>query len=123
MKLAIASDHGGFHLKQAILRLLASRKIEYTDLGVASEDSVDYPDYAVHVAEQVAAGSADGGILVCGTGIGMAIAANKVAGVRSAAIVDTDTAQLSREHDRWSQLVHAIGRIMNPAPSPGSGKE
>ncbi len=112
MKLAIASDHGGFHLKKAILRLLESRKIEYVDLGVASEDSVDYPDYAAHVAQQVASGKADGGILVCGTGIGMAITANKFKGIRAAVVTDPYTAQMSKEHND-SNVIALGGRVLD----------
>ena len=114
MKLAIASDHGGFHLKKAILRLLASRKIEYVDLGVASEDSVDYPDYAVQVAEKVASGAAQGGILVCGTGIGMAITANKFKGIRAAVVTDPYTAQMSKEHNN-ANIIALGGRVLDEA--------
>jgi len=112
MKLAIASDHGGFHLKKAVLRLLDSRKIEYVDLGVASEDSVDYPDYAAQVAQRVASGQADGGILVCGTGIGMAITANKFKGIRAAVVTDPYTAQMSKEHND-SNVIALGGRVLD----------
>ncbi|MDL1871694.1 ribose 5-phosphate isomerase B [Deltaproteobacteria bacterium PRO3] len=112
MKLAIASDHGGFHLKKAILRLLDSRKIEYVDLGVTSEDSVDYPDYAAQVAQRVAAGQADGGILLCGTGIGMAITANKFKGIRAAVVTDPYTAQMSKEHND-SNVIALGGRVLD----------
>ncbi len=112
MKLAIASDHGGFHLKNAVLRLLDSRKIEYVDLGVTSEDSVDYPDYAAQVAQRVASGQADGGILVCGTGIGMAITANKFKGIRAAVVTDPYTAQMSKEHND-SNVIALGGRVLD----------
>lgn len=112
MKLAIASDHGGFHLKKAILRLLDSRKIEYVDLGVTSEDSVDYPDYAAQVAGQVSSGQADAGILVCGTGIGMAITANKFKGIRAAVVTDPFTAQMSKEHND-SNVIALGGRVLD----------
>ncbi len=112
MKLAIASDHGGFHLKKAVLRLLDSRKIEYVDLGVTSEDSVDYPDYAAQVAQRVASGQADGGILVCGTGIGMAITANKFKGIRAAVVTDPYTAQMSKEHND-SNVIALGGRVLD----------
>lgn len=114
MKLAIASDHGGFHLKKSILQLLASRKIEYVDLGVTSEDSVDYPDYAAQVAQQVASGKADAGILVCGTGIGMAITANKFKGVRAAVVTDPYTAQMSKEHNN-ANVIAVGGRVLDEA--------
>ena len=99
MKLALASDHGGFHLKKALLKFLDSRQIGVVDLGTTSEDSVDYPDYAAQVARQVAEGKVDGGVLVCGTGIGMAITANKFKGVRAAVVSDPYTAQMSKEHN------------------------
>ena len=114
MKIAIASDHGGFHLKKAILRLLDSRKIQYIDLGVTSEDSVDYPDYAELVAQQVSAGKADRGILVCGTGIGMAITANKFKGIRAAVVTDPYTAQMSKEHND-SNVIAIGGRVLDDA--------
>ncbi len=113
MKLAIASDHGGFHLKNAILKFLQSRKIELVDFGVAEETSVDYPDYAAHVAEEVATGRADGGILVCGTGIGMAITANKFKGVRAAVVTDEYTAKMSKEHNN-ANVIALGGRVLNP---------
>ncbi|HKY63858.1 MAG TPA: ribose 5-phosphate isomerase B [bacterium] len=114
MKLVIASDHGGFHLKQSILKLLDSRKISYVDLGVASEDSVDYPDYAAKVAESLAKHEVDGGILVCGTGIGMAITANKYKGVRAAVVTDPFTAQMSKEHND-ANVIALGGRVLDDA--------
>jgi ribose 5-phosphate isomerase B len=112
MKLAIASDHGGFHLKNAILKFLDSRKIKYVDFGVAEETSVDYPDYAAHVAEQVAGGQAEGGILVCGTGIGMAITANKFKGVRAAVVTDEYTARMAKEHNN-ANVIALGGRVLS----------
>jgi ribose 5-phosphate isomerase B len=114
MKIVIASDHGGFHLKQSILKLLDSRKISYVDLGVSSEDSVDYPDYAAKVAESLAKGEVDGGILVCGTGIGMAITANKYRGVRAAVVTDPFTAQMSKEHND-ANVIALGGRVLDEA--------
>jgi len=114
MKIVIASDHGGFHLKQSILKLLDSRNIPYVDLGVSSEDSVDYPDYAAKVAESLAQGEVDGGILVCGTGIGMAIAANKYRGVRAAVVTDPFTAQMSKEHND-ANVIALGGRVLDEA--------
>ena len=114
MKIVIASDHGGFHLKQSILKLLDSQKIAYVDLGVSSEDSVDYPDYAAKVAESLAKGEVDGGILVCGTGIGMAIAANKYRGVRAAVVTDPFTAQMSKEHND-ANVIALGGRVLDDA--------
>ncbi len=99
MRVALGADHGGFHLKEAIKGWLEELGIEYEDFGAHSEDSVDYPDYARVVAEKVAAGGFDRGILVCGTGIGMSIAANKVPGARAALCHDVFSAQATREHN------------------------
>lgn len=111
MKLAIASDHGGYLLKNAILSLLDQKKIEYIDLGVNSSDSVDYPDYAVLVADRVSRGDVDGGVLVCGTGIGMAITANKFKGVRAAVVSDDFTAKMSKEHND-ANVIALGGRVL-----------
>jgi len=99
MRIALGADHAGFALKELIKAHLDARGIAYTDFGTTSTESVDYPDFATIVAQQVAAGRFDRGVLVCGTGIGMAIAANKVPGVRAAPIVDAQSAVLSREHN------------------------
>lgn len=114
MKLAIASDHGGFSLKDTIVKLLQSKGVEYLDLGVSSEESVDYPDFAVQVAEKVSRGEVDAGILVCGTGIGMAIAANKFKGVRAAVVTDVYTAQMSKEHNN-ANVIALGGRVLDEA--------
>ena len=94
MKIAIGADHAGYQLKDSLKKLLDEMGVAYEDFGTSNGQSVDYPDFAKAVAEGVAGGKFDRGILVCGTGVGMAIAANKVPGVRSAPIVDTDTAKL-----------------------------
>ncbi|NLM51709.1 MAG: ribose 5-phosphate isomerase B [Firmicutes bacterium] len=99
MKIAVASDHGGFRLKQHILDYLAAQKIAYKDFGTYSQDSVDYPDFALAAAEAVAAGKCDLGIICCGTGIGVSIVANKVPGIRAALCHDTFSARMSREHN------------------------
>jgi ribose 5-phosphate isomerase B len=104
MKIALGADHAGFQLKDSLKRLLDELGLSYEDFGTTTGQSVDYPDFAKAVAEGVAGGRFDRGILVCGTGVGMSIAANKVAGVRSAAIVDTDTAKLTREHNDLNVL-------------------
>jgi len=104
MKIAIAADHAGYQLKDSLKKLLDEMGIAYEDFGTSNGQSVDYPDFAKAVAKGVAGGTFDRGILVCGTGVGMAIAANKVPGVRSAAIVDTDTAQIAREHNDLNVL-------------------
>ena len=113
MRVALGADHAGVHLKSAVRSLLESRGIEVHDAGTVSEDSVDYPDYAVKVGTSVARGDVDRGILVCGTGIGMAIAANKIDGVRAAPVVDLDSARLAREHNDANVL--ALGaRVASP---------
>jgi len=99
MKIAIAADHAGFVLKEKLRQTLAAEGHEVTDFGPASAESCDYPDYAQPVGRAVAAGRADRGILVCSTGIGMAMAANKIAGVRAAPAVSEDEVRLTREHN------------------------
>ena len=99
MKLAIGSDHGGFRLKEAIKTYLLAHDYEVTDFGTESEDSCAYPDFALPVAEAVAKGEYDRGILICGTGIGIGIVANKVKGVRAALCHDTFSAEACRNHN------------------------
>jgi ribose 5-phosphate isomerase B len=99
MHVAIGADHAGFQLKDALKRILNEMSVTYQDFGTSSAMSVDYPDFAQAVAKGVASGQFDRGILICGSGIGMAIAANKVTGIRAAPVVDTETARLSREHN------------------------
>ncbi len=106
MKLAIGADHGGLELKQEVIKYLTTIKgIEVADLGTATKDSVDYPDYGKKVAEAVTNGSMDRGILICGTGIGMSIVANRYPKVRAALCHDHFTAQMSREHNDANILV------------------
>lgn len=99
MKVAIASDHRGYHLKEKVMSLLRAKGHEVVDDGPDNEQSVDYPDFASRVASQVSRGEADRGVLICGTGIGMAITANKFPRIRAAACVDEVTAELSRRHN------------------------
>lgn len=99
MHLAVSSDHGGYRLKGEILNYLRKNNIEYEDFGAYSEDSVDYPDYALAVAEAVVSGRFQLGIICCGTGIGVSIAANKVHGIRAALCHDTFSARMAREHN------------------------
>ena len=99
MRIAIGSDHRGFQLKQAIVPVLVELGHEYQDLGCYSNDSVDYPDVAENVAGAVAKGEADCGVLICGTGIGMSISANKVPGVRAALCSDPISARMARQHN------------------------
>ncbi|HBC95614.1 MAG TPA: ribose 5-phosphate isomerase B [Clostridium sp.] len=108
MKIALGSDHAGFPLKKEIIDHLQVKNIEIEDFGTFSEDSCDYPDYALKVAQNVANKNYDFGILVCGTGIGISIAANKVPGVRAALCGDTFSAHASREHNNANIL--AIGQ-------------
>ncbi len=96
---AIGSDHGGYALKQEIMKHLSERGIAYRDYGTYSEDSCDYPDYGEAVGRAVASGECERGIVVCGTGIGISIAANKVRGVRCALCGDCFSAQMAREHN------------------------
>lgn len=99
MKIALGADHGGIHLKETIKIFLTEQGFEVTDFGTHSEESVDYPDIAELVAKAVAAGEYDRGILICGTGIGIGIAANKVKGIRAALCHDCFSAKASREHN------------------------
>ncbi len=99
MKIAVGSDHAGFRLKQEVVSWLGEMGHEVEDFGTTSADSVDYPDFALLACEAVAGGKADLGILVCGTGLGMAITANKVPGVRAVTCSDTFSARCSREHN------------------------
>lgn len=113
MKIALASDHAGYAEKERLKPLLKELGIEVNDMGTVSEDSVDYPDYARKVAEEVASGRAEQGLLVCGSGTGMAIAANKIRGIRAAVAWSAETARLAREHNDANVL--AIGARTTPA--------
>lgn len=97
--IALGADHAGLPLKEDLKAWLIAQGYDVVDLGTQSPDSVDYPDYAAAVGGAVTAGKADRGVLVCGTGIGMAMAANKVPGIRAAACTDAYTARMSREHN------------------------
>src|SRR5687768_847766 len=98
-KIALAADHAGYEEKEKIKRTLDELGVEYVDMGTASTDSVDYPDYARKVGEAVSNGEFEQGLLVCGSGTGMAIAANKIHGVRAAVAWSPDIARLAREHN------------------------
>jgi len=104
MKIAIGADHGGYDYKEEILGLLQSKGYEVKDFGTFSKDSCDYPVIAKAVAKDVAAGNFDRGILICGTGIGMSIVANKVKGIRAALCSDTFSAKATREHNNSNIL-------------------
>ncbi|HKC65058.1 MAG TPA: ribose 5-phosphate isomerase B [Pyrinomonadaceae bacterium] len=112
MKIALASDHAGYAVKERLKPLLKELGVEFEDLGTASETSVDYPDYAQKVAERVAHGEAEQGLLVCGSGTGMGIAANKVHGVRAAVAWNEESARLARQHNDANVL--ALGARTTP---------
>ncbi len=115
MRVAIASDHAGFEQKQQLASYLASELgQDVIDLGPDTDDRVDYPDYANKVAHAVADGAAERGVLVCGTGIGMALAADKVAGIRASSITSPEFAALFREHNDGNVLCLS-GRFVDPA--------
>jgi ribose 5-phosphate isomerase B len=107
MKTAIACDHAGLDLKEKIVALLREKNLEIIDFGVENHDSVDYPDYGIKVAEAVSTGSVDKGVLICGTGIGMSIVANKFPQVRAALCHNVYTARMSRLHNDANVLVLA----------------
>lgn len=104
MRIAVGSDHRGYNLKEQLIGLLRTKGHEVTDEGATGGESVDYPDFAALVARKVSSGAADRGILICGTGIGMAIAANKFPGVRAAPCYDEVTAEISRRHNNLNVL-------------------
>jgi len=113
MKIAIGSDHGGFRLKEEIVKVIEKLGHEVTDYGCTCDDSVDYPDYASKVCDKVVSGEVDRGILICGTGIGMSIAANKIPGIRCALVHDVFSAKATREHNDTNVL--AMGeRVIGP---------
>ncbi len=113
MKVAIGSDHGGFTLKQEIIKLLQEMNLDYEDVGCHGQNSVDYPDFAIPVAEKVASGECERGIVICGTGIGVSISANKVKGIRCALVHDVFSAKATRQHNDSNVL--AMGeRVIGP---------
>ena len=111
MKIAIGCDHGGYELKTEIIEHLKERGFEVRDFGCGEGEKCDYPDIAFPVSECVASGDADKGILVCGTGIGMSIAANKVKGIRAAVVTEPTSAGLTKEHNNTNVLCLG-GRIV-----------
>lgn len=113
MKIAIGADHAGYEVKEQIKKQLEEMNLEVEDLGTNSTESVDYPDYGAAVGREVASGKADEGIVVCGSGIGIAIAANKVKGIRAAQAWNEETARLAREHNNANVL--SIGARVLPA--------
>ncbi len=111
MKIALGCDHGGWKLKEIVRAYLEREGHEVRDFGTDSPDSCDYPDFALPVAEAVARGDEDRGILICTTGIGMSIAANKVPGVRAALCKDEESARLSREHNDANVLTMGASMV------------
>ncbi len=108
--IAIGADHGGFELKEHIKKHLEEKNIEYKDFGTYNEDSIDYPDCAVPVCDAVVAGECECGILVCGTGIGISIAANKIDGIRAALCSDVYSATMAKEHNN-ANIMCLGGRV------------
>ena len=113
MKIVIGSDHGGYELKQEVMDHLKKRGIEVVDVGCYSAESCDYPVYAKPVTEAIQSGDADLGILICGTGIGMSMAANKKKGIRAALCHDTFSAKATREHNNANILCMGA-RVVGP---------
>ncbi len=110
MKVAIGCDHGGIVLKEDVIKAVESLGYEYIDLGCYTTESVDYPDYAEKVCKAILSGEAEKGVLLCGTGIGISIAANKVKGIRCAHVTDNFSAEMSAEHNN-AQIIAMGGRI------------
>lgn len=113
MKIAIGCDHGGIVLKDAVTSTLEALGAEVVDLGTNSTDSVDYPTYGLKVAETVASGQCDAGVIMCGTGIGISISANKVPGIRCAVVTNTYMAQLTKNHNN-ANIISLGGRVISP---------
>ena len=113
MRIAVGSDHAGLRLKGALIEHLRARGVEVADVGTHTADSCDYPDFAVAVARKITSKDADFGLLVCGTGVGISIAANKVPGIRAAAVSDTFSAAATRQHNDANVL--CLGeRVVGP---------
>lgn len=114
--IALGCDHGGLDLKNEVIKYLESQNIEYKDFGTKTSDSVDYPVYAKLVANAVADGECEKGILICGTGIGISIAANKIKGIRCALCHDVFSAKATREHND-SNILAMGGRVIGAGPA------
>ncbi|MGN0455694.1 MAG: ribose 5-phosphate isomerase B [Acutalibacteraceae bacterium] len=110
--IALGCDHGGFAIKEAIKKYLDESGIEYNDFGTYSEESVDYPSYAKKVADAVASGECEKGVLCCGTGIGISIAANKVKGIRAAVVTNEFCAEMTRRHND-ANIIAMGGRVIS----------
>lgn len=112
MKIAIGTDHGAIDYKNDVIKYLTDKGFEVVDFGTNSTESCDYTDYAKIVAQDVATGNCDFGILMCGTGIGMSLAANKVKGIRAAVVPNIDYARLSKQHNN-ANIICLSGRFMS----------
>ena len=115
MKIPIASDHAGYSSKCVVLQILKDLRVDVDDLGTHSEVSVDYPEYAVQVAQKIDQGDAELGILICGSGQGVCMTANKYSGVRAALVQDAETAALTRQHNN-SNILCLPGRSLENEP-------
>jgi ribose 5-phosphate isomerase B len=118
MPVVLASDHGGFRLKRAVSEEFKRIGLKFTDLGVFDETSADYPDTAERLAKEILSGASERGVLICGTGIGMSIAANRFKGIRAALCHDEYTARMSRLHNNANVLVLG-GRVLGEAVALG----
>ena len=114
MKVAIGCDHGGINLKEAVIKAVTEQGMEYEDFGTYTDESVDYPDYAEKVGRAVASGAADLGVVLCGTGIGISIAANKIKGIRACVCHDDYSARQGVEHDNLNVLCLGA-RVIGPS--------
>ena len=111
-KIAIASDHGGFDLKESVIYSLREKGLEIDDLGPSSDDSVDYPDYGIKLAQKIVEQKVERGILICGTGVGMSIVVNRFPGIRGTLCSDAYTAKMCREHNDSNILIMG-GRVIS----------
>lgn len=112
MKIGIASDHRGYKVKEKLKKYLSKKNIEYVDYGTDSLEMVDYPEFAVKLCEGVLSGEVESGILICGTGIGMSIAANKVKGIMCAKVDNSKEARLAKEHNHANVISFSAGKTM-----------
>lgn len=117
-KILLAADHAGFLLKQSLVEFLQGKGYEVLDLGTNSGDSVDYPDFGHAAAKAILAGKAEQGIVICGTGIGISISANRHKGIRCALCGDVETAQMARQHNN-ANLLALAGRVLSPEQAEG----
>ena len=121
MKIAIGCDHGGIVLKPAVIKALTELGAEVVDLGTYDESSVDYPVYGLKVAEAVASGDCDAGVLMCGTGIGISISANKVKGIRAAVVTNEFMAEMTKRHNN-ANIIALGGRVVTPEQAESIAK-